>query len=427
MWTGGRTAMTLSRRGFLVGAGATATASMLPQLNSRATAAEVPLATFVSMPDFLNADVADVRDRPAWRPGMPNSINGYYRRAIDIVLDEVESENPDAVFVAGDLVQGHWGSDVDDTGIFGPVDTFAQQLQAVTHAGRCYYGQWAERFTQRGLTVYPAIGDHEIGDNPWFIGSFKYKAFKTFKDVWAEHFTLRGDGSHLFRRRPVGTNFEDTAYAVKLTPTVALITVDVFCRTKTGVHNTVSDGQIAWAEQTIGGLRAEGVKHIWFQGHVPCYVPVRTFASSNLQMEDHEQSTFWQMLRRHEDVVDFYLNGEVHDMTCYTDGRLAQISHGSLVAQGHENYLLIQVYADRIELTLKQLTGRVLDDVHRLWGITNKRGPLKVEFDRGTQVVGTMTVANSGERFTNRTGYLTEALAYEPPGGQPIAPQGWVD
>jgi hypothetical protein len=137
MWTGGRTAMTLSRRGFLVGAGATATASMLPQLNSRATAAEVPQATFVSMPDFLNADVADERDRPAWRPGLPNSITGYYRRAIDIVLDEVESENPDAVFVAGDLVQGHWGSDVDDTGIFGPVDTFAQQLQAVTQAGRC--------------------------------------------------------------------------------------------------------------------------------------------------------------------------------------------------------------------------------------------------------------------------------------------------
>jgi hypothetical protein len=217
----------------------------------------------------------------------------------------------------------------------------------------------------------------------------------------------------------VGTNFEDTAYAVNLTPTVALITVDVFCRTKTGVHNTVSDGQIAWAEQTILDLKAQGVEHIWFQGHVPCYVPVRTFASSNLQMENHEQSAFWRLLRRHQDVVDFYLTGEVHDMTCYTDGRLAQI--------GHENYLLIQVYADRIELTLKQLTGRILDVEHRLWGITNKRGPLKIEFDRGTQVVATMTVANSGKRFTNRTGYLTEAMGYQPPAGTPIAPQGWVD
>jgi hypothetical protein len=144
-------------------------------------------------------------------------------------------------------------------------------------------------------------------------------------------------------------------------------------------------------------------------------------------MEDHEQSTFWQMLRRHEDVVDFHLSGEVHDMTCYTDGRLAQISHGSLVALGRENYLLIQVYADRIELTLKQFTGRVLDEVHRLWGVTNKRGPLTIEFDRGTKVVGTMTVANSGERFTNRTGYLTDGTSYEPSQSQPSAPTGWVD
>ena len=201
--------MTFSRRGLLLGTGATAAAAMLPQLTSRATAAEMPLATFVSMPDFLNADVADVRDRPAWRPGMPNSINSSYRRAINIVLDEVEAENPDAVFVAGDLVQGHWGSDVDDTGIFGPVDTFAQRLRAVTNAGRCYYGQWRERFTERGLTVYPAIGDHEIGDNPWPVGQFKYRAFSTFKAVWAEYFTLRGDGSHIYDHRPVGTSFED--------------------------------------------------------------------------------------------------------------------------------------------------------------------------------------------------------------------------
>jgi Calcineurin-like phosphoesterase len=419
--------MSLSRRGFLVGAGATATATMLSQLNSRAAAAEAPLATFVSMPDFLNADVADVRDRPAWRPGMPNSINNSYRRAIDVVLDEVESENPDAVFIAGDLVQGHWGSDVDATGIFGPVDTFAQQLRAVTHAGRCYYGQWAERFSQRGLTVYPAIGDHEIGDNPWPVGEFKYRAFSTFKAVWAEHFTLDANGKNIYPIRPEGTPFEDTAYAVRLTPTVALITVDVFSKWSNGVHNTVSEGQIAWAEQTILDLRADGVQHIWFQGHVPCYVPVRTFASSNLQMEDHQHSSFWRLLRRHEDVVDFYLNGEVHDMTCYTDGRLAQISHGSLVAHGHENYLLIQVYADRIELTLKQFTGRILDNKDRLWGITNKRGPLKVEFDRGTRVVGTMTVANTGTRFTNRTGYLTEGTGYQPPEGSPIAPPGWVD
>jgi hypothetical protein len=402
--------MTLSRRSFLSAIGAGAVATMLPQLTARVFAAETPLATFVSMPDFLNADVGDVSGRPAWKPGMGNSINGYYRRAINTVLDQVASEHPDGVFVAGDLVQGHWGSDVDGTGIFGPVDTFDQQLMAVHRAGYTYYSQWKHRFHKRGLTVYPAVGDHEIGDNPWPVGEFKYRAFETYKAVWAEHFT---GGGCWYGRRPVGTPFEGTAYATKLTPTVALITVDTFAKWSSGVHNTVANGQLAWVEATINDLRAEGVRHIWVQGHVPCWVPVRQYDSSNLQMEDHEQSEFWQTLRRHDDVVDFYLNGEVHDMTCYTDGRLAQISHGSLVSHGHENYLLIQVYADRVELTLKQFSGRILDDLE-LWGITSKRTPRAPVIDPGPSVVGRMTVTDDATRFSNRSGYLTEGMAFTP-------------
>jgi 3',5'-cyclic AMP phosphodiesterase CpdA len=141
-----------------------------------------PSLTLVSIPDFVNADVGDVRGirRPGdlgWDLGDPNSINDHYRNTLNVVLNQVASENPDAVLVAGDEVMGHWGEDTSHTGIFGPVNTYQHQKQVLRNAGRFYYGQWKDRFAQRGIKVYPAVGDHDIGDNPWPRGSFENRAF----------------------------------------------------------------------------------------------------------------------------------------------------------------------------------------------------------------------------------------------------------
>jgi hypothetical protein len=46
------------------------------------------------------------------------TVNDVYERAVDVILDEVEAEQPDSVLVAGDLVEGRWGLDVDGTGTF---------------------------------------------------------------------------------------------------------------------------------------------------------------------------------------------------------------------------------------------------------------------------------------------------------------------
>ena len=80
--------------------------------------------TFVSMPDFLNADIGETRASSRCEPGDPNSINDSYGLALDVVLNEVQAEAPSSVLVAGDLVEGHWGVDVENTGIFGPTGTF---------------------------------------------------------------------------------------------------------------------------------------------------------------------------------------------------------------------------------------------------------------------------------------------------------------
>jgi hypothetical protein len=408
----------LARADFLRLAGAGIGISLVPSsvasVGARAAlgaAVTEPLITLVSIPDFLNVDVGDVRgiDRPGnlgWDPGDPNSINSYYRAMLKVVLDQVASENPDAVLVAGDEVNGHWGyADTDHTGIFGPLNTYEQKLQAIRNAGGLYYEQWKERFARRGLRVYPAVGDHEIGDNPWPSGKFKYRAFDTFKDTWAHHFTADGTKYAL---RPVGTPYEGTAYAVKLTPETLLITVDTFAKHDGAVHTHLTGDQLSWVRTTIEQARAGGVKNVIVQGHVSVLGPVHHQYSSNLMYEGGSGSAFWQMLKRHN--VDLYLAGEAHDMTVHTDGTLVQVTHGGYVARGISNYLVIKVYQDRIDLKLKQFSGRTLNETRKLWQIDDRRPPWSQAIDPGPRSVGAMTIDKSTgvSVLRNRTGKFVE-------------------
>jgi hypothetical protein len=363
--------------------------------NAQESSTTQPLLTLVSIPDFINADVGDVRgiDRPGylgWDSGDPNSINAYYRDTLNVVLNQVASENPGAVLVAGDEVNGHWGIDYDRTGIFGPVDTYEHKLQAIRNAGGLYYPQWKNRFAQRGLRVYPAVGDHEIGDNPWLSGSFKTSAFGTYKGTWARHFTAYGTK---YAMRPVGTPYEGTAYAVKLTPNTLLITVDVFAKYNGTVHTHLTSGQLSWVARTISQAKANGVKNVIVQGHVSVLGPVNHQNSSNLMYEGGRSSPFWQTLKRHN--VDLYLAGEAHDMTVYNDGTLVQVTHGGYVPRGISNYLVIKVYQNRIELRLKKFSGATLNDTRRLWQTATQRPPWSQVINPGPQSVGTMTIDKS--------------------------------
>ena len=92
--------------------------------------------SFVSMPDFLNVDT--VYPQPGWEDSL-----GY-------ILKSVKSEDPEFLLVAGDLVMGRWWTEAD-----------IEKYAAV------YYPAWVDRIEAHGLKFYPAIGDHELGDNPW--------------------------------------------------------------------------------------------------------------------------------------------------------------------------------------------------------------------------------------------------------------------
>jgi len=208
---------------------------------------------FVSMPDYWNADVGDVSGSPFYSAGMPNSINASYQATDDYILSTARAEGATDMLVAGDFVEGHWGIDTDKTGVFGPVTTTAQKRAAVKLAGDTYYPQVMDRFTRNGFTLYPALGDHEIGDNDWNVSkggmeAFKYNNLSLYKQTYSRHMMQTSPGVFRFPARPAG-QATGTAYAVRLNPDVQLISLDVFRKTTTGVVAEVDATQLAWVEK----------------------------------------------------------------------------------------------------------------------------------------------------------------------------------
>lgn len=372
-----------------------------------ATAQEAPRLTFVSAPDMWNTDVGDVSDAPGHDPGEPNSINAAYRVATATVLDELASNDPDFALVAGDKVEGRWHSDYDNVQIFGPVGTHTQRRAAVTAAGDVYYPQWREAFKQRGIPVYAALGDHEIGDNPWPIGAPKTALVPDYKAVWAKHFT-KTNGKFRYSNRPVGTRFEKTAYAIRRGP-VLIVTVDVFNRrSDTSIHAEVVNGQLDWVKRVLASARADrSIEYVIVQGHTPVVTPVRVHRSSAMVLEQGTSSAFWKLLSRYN--VDLYLTGEVHDITASRYAGVQQIAHGGVIGYGnHTSYLVGQLFGDRLELELRSapVTNGSLSDA-KLWQ-TSAHRPREVPVVGRFTSLGRMVISKDGAA-SGQTGLFAQA------------------
>jgi hypothetical protein len=319
---------------------------------------------FVSIPDFLDADIGDVS---ALTQTGVNSTNAAHEAAITAVLDAIAAETPDFVLVAGNLVNGHWYLDADNKGVFGPVVTPAQKKAAIDKAADHYYRIWKKRFSDRGLTVYPAVGAHELGDNNWPVGS-KADFVATYRAAFARNFTQDANGTALYAMRPVGTPYEGTSYAIEHKG-MLLVSLDEFRQddpTTTLDPNTgtvvpdVSSDHLAWLESTINQARDDDPKlHVVVQGNVPVLLPVRRQGTSPLLMPGENSSPLWRALAR--DKADLYLAGGAHDVTARGSGSdesptsvVQQVVHGGALGySGTVSYLVGTVYRDRIELEMK--------------------------------------------------------------------------
>jgi type 1 glutamine amidotransferase len=340
---------------------------------------------FVSMPDFLNVDTA--YPQPGWEP------------ALSYILESVRAEGPEFLLVAGDLVMGRWWS---------------EELIAA-HAPPTYRA-WTERMKAHGLRFYAALGDHEIGDDPW--PPERAALVPRFKAAFREHLGMPRNG-------PPG--MEGTAFWWRH-GNALFVAVDVFEETDGGPHGLiepqVTGAQLEWLRRVL--VEHADARHKIVMGHTPILGPLRQWSSSGLVLDGGRDSPLWRTMVEHG--VDLYLCGEVHVINCHRRDGVQQVAHGGLLGYNtRTSYLVCRVFEDRLELELEEID--VLASGERLAQVGDNRPLERVEIPlefraRGFVTVGRLVIDKSGDRkvFTDVAGWFLPT--YEPTQRETYKPFG---
>lgn len=329
---------------------------------------------FVSFPDFFNFDIPE-----PWPK---------YDGAVDHFLTCVKEEKPNFVLVDGDMVGGRWWD----------------SPQCVESNGMIYYAAWKRRLEKHGLRYYTAIGDHELGDDPW--PKEKRALIPHFEAVYKQNFQMPQNGPK---------NKKGLAYYVR-EGDLLVITVETFEVVNDSMRIQVAGEQLAWLNKTLADHQDAVFKIV--QGHVGLWGQLNSRSSSRLMMENEKQSAFYKTLIAHG--VDAYLAGEFHDVTVLASEGLWQIVHGSSWGRAVVNtqdYLVGKVEKNQLHLTLKRLYMEV--DGGHMWNVNKPRGPRETvrisqrSLTNGPEITGTLTITNQNgkKNYSNQTGYF--ALDHE--------------
>ena len=244
-----------------------------------------------------------------------------------------------------------------------------------------------------------AVGDHELGDNPWPPGTAVSRCQPQFRKAFAKVFNINPDnGEFIYDKpigeaasRPLGTKYETTSYAYQH-KNVLFVTVDVFHQEdpdkKIGMQGTVTGAvtgkHLAWLDHVLSEARKDAnIKHIFVQSHLPVLQPVRRINSSGMLMDGEMESDFWKTLRKHE--VDIYFAGEVHSNTVTKDPKsnLVQVvTRGRWLA----NFATVDVKDDEIDITLyNQISPSPADGKFEIYGrlVIDKSSGKKTFRDEG--------------------------------------------
>jgi hypothetical protein len=333
----------------------------------------------------LNTDIADlsgatpgVPAAPGWATGASGGRNGVtpaMRAVYGQVVSEMAAAGSEVFVVAGDLINGRWYND-DFLDMFAPVTRSREA--GIGAAGGVYYRWYRSLLGQNGLgTVIGAVGDHELGDDPWPVGDEKSVYLGAMRSAFGREIvaalpiaaSLRG-----IPTRPEGTPFAATSYAYQHR-NVLFVSVDVFRQAGAAtelhpIHGTVvpsvEGAHLAWLDSILSAADSEpSIDHVIVQVHAPVLSPVRMQTSSGIMLEGRKLSGFWDALRRHDHArggkVRLLFAGEVHAATATRsrDSDVVQLVHGNpprapdssaIPAQGQ--YLLVKVLPKRIDARL---------------------------------------------------------------------------
>jgi hypothetical protein len=276
------------------------------------------------------------------------------------------------ILMPGDSNGGHW-----DTPKFIKNNyPGATPEEAILRAGHFCYSGLIDSFRKGGYsTLIMAVGDHEVGDNPWPPGSDVSRCQPQFREAFAKEFNTNPDGGRFLYEepigkaasRPLGTPYADTSYAYRH-KNALFITIDAFHQedpdTVIGdegtVTGTVTGEHLEWFEQVLSEARRdEGIRHIFVQSHLPIIYPVRKVNSSGMLMDDNMDNPFWQIMRKYN--VDIYFAGEVHANTVTKDPESTVVQ---LVSRGNffNNFQTLDISNDRIEVVCYNHIGEETSD-----------------------------------------------------------------
>nr|MBA3481807.1 metallophosphoesterase [Pirellulales bacterium] len=314
------------------------------------------------------------------------TVENGYRGASQVLLEALGAENADFFTVSGDLLYTRW-----------PKGSQLAQPWAADHIlqqADVYYDAWIENVAAHSgfdlSDVYTIVGDHEIGDNDW--GANKRPLIPTYRQAYVDKVgneTTVAGGAYV--AAPAG--FEGRTYAVQRGNLllVGLDQFETFTSTVGGSYTNVGSemasvrvdvtgAQLAWLDNALTQANADpSINHIVVMAHAPIagrdYVDVQA-TSSGLKNLTGENGPLWQTLANHN--VDLYLPGEVHAVSMQMASDVLQVVTGTNIFQptdrggvgsigfnlnapvtSEQNYMVVEVYEDRIDLTIKWIETKI--------------------------------------------------------------------
>jgi len=323
-----------------------------------------------------------------------------YREQTEEILASLKmlkaSYGGELVMLPGDSNVGHWDTPAFIKG-FKPGLTPAE---SILHAGELCYTGMVDAFEKAGYSrLLMAVGDHELGDNPWPPGTAVSKCQPQFREAFANVFNINPDGGQFIydkpigeaASRPLGTPYETTSFAYQY-KNVLFVTVNVFHQEdpdksigrQGSVTGAVVGKHLAWLDHVLSQANKDaGIKHVFVQAHLPVLQPVRRVNSSGMLMDDEMESDFWKTLRKHN--VDIYFAGEVHSNTVTKDPQ-SDLVQVVTRAKWLNNFVAVDVTDEVIDITLyNQAAPKPSDGKYDVYGklVIDKSSGEKVFTDEG--------------------------------------------
>ncbi|NLR91749.1 LamG-like jellyroll fold domain-containing protein [Flammeovirga agarivorans] len=326
---------------------------------------------FINIPDYHNAEGFTRIWNKSKDPAFKNAREERIASQMTSFREMKNAHGGELVILPGDTNGGHWYK-AKYLNAFKSYPAYADYTEkdVIIESSRlCYQGLKDIVYGVGYQEFLVAVGDHELGDNPWRKNSKVVKNLPHFREGFAKVFTLDEKGNSRFTKkigkadaRPIGTKYEHTSNAIQY-KNILFVTIDMFrfdgadinLGDEGTVEGDITGEHLKWFEAVLSEAQKEkSIKHIIVQSHLPIIYPVRKYASSGMLVSRHAEEKVLNLLRKYH--VDLYLAGEVHMNTVTKDDKSDLIQ---FVGRGNDlsNLTAVDVEDNKLSLVAYHKNG----------------------------------------------------------------------